>query len=140
MTASRIFLGTMIVFAFALGLMGSVGFHGIAMAGDYYSDGRVVDNPGGGRRFDYNNKVQLPPWQDMSGAWHPGRTADHGQGVWFPQGTGQQPVAPPPPPPQQAMTNSDNNTDVGDTRAQDRDTSYEQKLRQQGIIHDGKWN
>jgi hypothetical protein len=39
MTVSRILSKTIAVFAFVLGIIGSVGFHGISIEGDYYSDG-----------------------------------------------------------------------------------------------------
>jgi hypothetical protein len=135
MAVGRILSGTIIVFAFVLGLMEGVGFHGIAIAGDWTnSDGDVaVDNPGGGKRWQYKDKVKLPAWQDLSGAWHQGDTTDQGSAVWFPKGS-QQPVTPPPPPSPPSVSgsggaygdpgdsttasNDGNNSGVGDTPPQ----------------------
>lgn len=100
MRMSRILMRTISVFALVLGILGSMGSHEIAVAGDSYSDGKVVDNPGGGKRTEYNDPVTVSPSRDMSGGMH-GGTYTHGQAVWFPQGAEPKPVAPPPPPPQQ---------------------------------------
>lgn len=140
MAVTRILSATILLLAFTLGLTGSDGFYGIAIAGDYYSGSRVVDNPGGGKRTEYDNKVYVPSARDISGGVH-GGPYTHGQAVWFPQGTGSQPVTPPPPPPESVSVQRGIYDDRGkpgdagvgrnfsngfaDTRAQDRDNRQE---------------